>query len=130
MTSKWWNVNKMKSVSFHCLYFVYMASMINDKIIWTFNYHYQWLKNDYKSFDININKPTPPPTYLPTYLPTHQVTNLPIYPPTPYLHTYIPIYLHTYLPNYLLTTYHKCQCYGVRSYECSSIICNELAPNT
>jgi glyoxylate utilization-related uncharacterized protein len=36
----------------------------------------QWFKNDYKSFDMNINKLTFPPTYVPTYLPTHQLTYL------------------------------------------------------
>jgi uncharacterized protein (DUF362 family) len=32
------------------------------------------IKNDYKSFDMNINKSTPPSIYIPTYLPTHQHT--------------------------------------------------------
>ncbi len=40
MTNKQRGVNKMKNVSFHFLYFIYMASMINDKMIWTSNYHY------------------------------------------------------------------------------------------
>jgi hypothetical protein len=31
-------------------------------------------KNDYKSFDMNIDKSTPPSIYIPTYLPTHQPT--------------------------------------------------------
>jgi hypothetical protein len=43
----------------------------------------QWLKNDYKSFDMNINKPNLTPTYIHTYLPTHPP---PTYlPPTTYL---------------------------------------------
>ncbi len=72
-----------------------------------------WLKNDYKSFNMNIDKPTP---HLLMYLPTHTSVNLPTYllkylpthlPRTP---TYLPIYLNTHLiphpPIYLLP---KCQ---------------------
>jgi hypothetical protein len=30
--NRWWSGNKMQGVSFHHLYFIYMASMINDKM--------------------------------------------------------------------------------------------------
>jgi len=39
----------------------------------------QWLKNDYKSFDMNIDNPTLPPTYVPTYLSTHPLKYQPTY---------------------------------------------------
>jgi hypothetical protein len=42
----------MRDVSFHHFYFIYIASMIDDKMRWMSNCHY----NDYKSFDID----TPP----------------------------------------------------------------------
>jgi hypothetical protein len=49
------------------------------------------IKNNYKSFDMNINNPTPTPTDLPTYPPMH--------PPTYLLPTYFRTYLlSTYLP--------------------------------
>jgi hypothetical protein len=67
----------------------------------------QWLKNDYKSFDMNINNPTPPPTYVPTYLSTHPPNHQPTY-----LLTYhqlgcylLSIILGTQLSTYLLTRF-------------------------
>jgi len=84
----------------------------------------QWLQNDYKSFDMDVDKPTPhlltylpiylptnPPTYLPTYLYTHQPTYTPTHTPTYYLPTHLltyyilaypPTYLPTHSPTYLL----------------------------
>ncbi len=66
------------------------------------------IKNDYKSFDMNINNPTPTTylhTYIFTYPPTHQHTYLPP-PPTTYLATYlIPTYLPTHPLPYLPTSY-------------------------
>jgi hypothetical protein len=71
----------------------------------------QWLQNDYKSFDMDVDKPTPhlltylfiylptnPPTYLPTYLYTHP----PTYLPTTYMPTHPLIYLPIHPPTYLL----------------------------
>jgi hypothetical protein len=69
--------------------------MIDDKVMWMSDCHY----NDYKSFDMNINNPTPtpPPTYVPTDLPTYYpITYPPFHPPT-YL-----LCQPTYLPTYLL----------------------------
>jgi hypothetical protein len=57
-----------------------------------------WLKNDYKSFDMNIGKPTP---RLPTYLPTHTPINLPTYHIPTYLYIYLPTYHPPHLPTYL-----------------------------
>ncbi len=73
--------------------------MIDDKVMWMSDCHY----NDYKSFDMNINNPTPtpPPTYVPTYLPTHQPIYQPTYLLTHLLTTYPPIH---HLPTYLHTT--------------------------
>jgi hypothetical protein len=56
----------MENVSFHHIYFIYITSMIDDKVTWTSNCHY----NDKKW-----------PTYLPTYLATHLLTHSPTYPP-------------------------------------------------
>jgi hypothetical protein len=78
----------MEGVNFYLLYFIYMASMTNEENDVNVQLSLQLFKNDYKSFDINIDKPiSPPPTYLPTYLFTHS-------PPTYVLATYL---LHTYL---------------------------------
>jgi hypothetical protein len=55
----------------------------------------QWLNNDYKSFDMNIDNFTPSPAYLPIYLLAH--------PPTHTWPTYLPTYLPTHPSTYLLT---------------------------
>ncbi len=78
----------------------------------------QWLKNNYKSFDMTIDNPTPHlPTYLPIYLLTHPSINLPTYLLTyPLTHDsptnllmrppiYQPIYLPTYPPTHTWLTY-------------------------
>jgi len=36
--SRWWGGNKMEDVSFHHFYFIYMASMIDDKVTWKSNW--------------------------------------------------------------------------------------------
>jgi hypothetical protein len=92
VSNRRWSGNKMQGVSFHHFYFIYMASMIYDKMMWMSNSHYN-VKKMTMSFDMTINKPTP--TYWPTYLSTH--------PFTPYLPTYLHIYLPTNSPTYLLT---------------------------
>jgi hypothetical protein len=69
------------------------------------------IKNDYKSFDRNINNPPPPLAYLHTYIftysPTHLSTYFLTYPPThlpiTYLPTHPPTYLPTHAPTYLPT---------------------------
>jgi hypothetical protein len=38
--SRWWGGNKMKDVNFHHFYFIYMASMIDDKVVFMSDYHY------------------------------------------------------------------------------------------
>jgi hypothetical protein len=65
------------------------------------------LKNDYKSFDMNIDNPTPTP-HLPMYLLTHPFINLPTCLPTKSNHLFItclPTYLPTHPPAYLLPIY-------------------------
>ncbi len=63
---------------------------------------FQWLKNDYKSFDMTIDNPTP---HLPIYLPTHPSINLPTYlltyPPTHGSPTNLPTYRGTHRLMYL-----------------------------
>ncbi len=123
VTSKWWGGNKMKSVSFHHFCFIYISSMIDDKVMWTSNCHYnvkKWLQVIWYE-----HKQPYPPTYLPTYLPNHQPTHaptylLPICLPTrtcTYLPTYPLTHLFIYLPIYLLCfttylppTYHPITC--------------------
>jgi len=68
------------------------------------------IKNDYKSFDTNINNPPPPPclfTHLHIYLFTHPSINLfsylPTNPPTYHLSTHPPTYLLTHPCTYLPT---------------------------
>jgi hypothetical protein len=39
-TSRRWNDNKMGDVKFRHFYFIYMASMTEDKMMWTTNCHY------------------------------------------------------------------------------------------
>jgi hypothetical protein len=39
VTSRWWSNNKMGDVNFHDFYFIYMASMIDDKVTWMSNCH-------------------------------------------------------------------------------------------
>jgi len=38
VTSRWWGGNKMGDVSYH-FYFIYIASMIGDKVEWMSNYY-------------------------------------------------------------------------------------------
>jgi hypothetical protein len=62
----------------------------------------QWLKNNYNSFNMNINNlsPTYLCIYLFTYPPTHLSTYIHTYPPNHLLTTYLsPTYLPIYLPN-------------------------------
>jgi hypothetical protein len=77
----------------------------------------QWLKNDYKSFDMNKNNPNPAPhvptylrTYLFTYPPTHPSINLPTClptkPPTYHLSMHPPTYLPTTFPPTCLPSTH------------------------
>jgi hypothetical protein len=114
VTNRRWGGNKMEGVSFHHFYFIYMAFMIDDKVTWTFNCHYNVKKMIVKSFDMNINNLTPP-TYLCTYPPTHLLTYLLTYPPThdppTYLPTHPPTYSPTYLLTYLLLIYHPTTSY-------------------
>jgi hypothetical protein len=113
VTSRWWDDNKMKGVNSSLLFHLYgihdwWQSDVDVQL------SLQWLTNDYKSFDMNINKLNPPPTYLQTYLPiylpppinqptcllTHETTYLPpIYPPT---HTHPSIYLPIHPPTYFV----------------------------
>jgi hypothetical protein len=105
VTNRWWGGYKMGDVSFHHFYFIYMTSMIDDKMMWV---------QLSLQFDMNIDNPTlnPPPTYVPTYLPTYPPTHLSTYLlayplnhlPTTYLSpTYLPTYfinLRNYLPTF------------------------------
>jgi hypothetical protein len=118
--NRWWSDNKMEGVTFCHFYFIYMTSMTNDKVTWSFNCHYNDLKR-LKFIWYEHIQPYPPPTYIPTYFltqpPTHPSTYLPtyllIYLPTTYLLTEPLIYLLTYFlnanqpthdpPTYLLT---------------------------
>jgi hypothetical protein len=55
MISKWWNGNNMKGVNFSCLYFVYMASMIDDKVTWMFNCHSpMWQGKNHYDYDYKM----------------------------------------------------------------------------
>jgi hypothetical protein len=94
VTSRWWGGHKMGDVSFHHFYFIYMASMIDDKVTWC-PIVIIMIKNDYKSFDMNIDNPTPTP-WLPTYLLAYPPNHLPI----TYLFTYLPTHPFTHLPTY------------------------------
>jgi hypothetical protein len=100
VTNRWWSDNEMEGVSFCHFYFIYMASMTNDKVTQLSNCHY----NDLKKLKIiwyEHRQPYLPPTYIPTYFPTHPFTNLFIYlptnPPTYYLLAYSTTYLFTYV---------------------------------
>jgi hypothetical protein len=42
VTDKGWRDNKMEGVNFHHFYFIYMASMIDDKVKWMSNCHYNY----------------------------------------------------------------------------------------
>jgi hypothetical protein len=55
MTSKWWSGNNMKGVNFCCLYFVYMASVIDDKVRWMFNCHSpMWQERNHYDYDYKM----------------------------------------------------------------------------
>jgi hypothetical protein len=109
--NRWWGDNKMEGVNYHCLYFIYITSLTNAKVTWMSKCHYNDSKIITSNFDMNIDKPTPPPTYIPTYLTYHQPTYLPpthphmTHPPA-YLSTYPPIYLPTHSPPTYLLTHH------------------------
>jgi hypothetical protein len=72
------------------------------------------IKKNYKSFDMNINNPTPTPTYLCTYLfsfpPTQALISVPTYYPLTYPPTHpstylLPTYPSTHLPTFYPPTY-------------------------
>ncbi len=110
MISRWQDGNKMGDVNFNHFNFIHMTPMTDDKSDMDVQLSLQWLKNDYKSFDMNINNFTPTPhicMYLPTHpfidLPTCLLTKPPTYPPTQLPTTHLPTHLPTYYPfTYLL----------------------------
>jgi hypothetical protein len=109
--NRWWGDNKIEGVNFHCLYFIYITSLTNDKVTWMSKCHYNDWKLITSNFDMNINKPTPlppppPPTYLHIYLFNLPSTHLPTtYPPTHDPPNYLPTHLSTHLLTYPFTTY-------------------------
>jgi len=133
VTSRWWGDNKMEGQFSSFLFHLYG---IHDwwQSDMDIQLALQWLKNDYNSFDMNIDNPTPPTylhthlfiyllatyhlstylfTYPPMHISNHTPTYLPTNPPT-YLHIYIiaypPTCPPTYLPIYLPTYEHTQPC--------------------
>jgi hypothetical protein len=110
MISRWQDGNKMGDVNFNHFNFIHMTPMTDDKSDMDVQLSLQWFKNDYKSFDMNIENFTPTP-HLPTYhLSTHSPTHPLTYLLPIYLSTNTPIYLHTthlptHQPTHLLTYY-------------------------
>jgi hypothetical protein len=108
VTSRWWGGNKMRDVNFHHFYFICMTSMIDDKVMWTSNYHTiikKWLQVIWYEHRQSY-PPTNLCTYLFTYPPTYLLPNLPhTHPPTHLLITHPLAYLATHHPHmtHLLT---------------------------
>jgi hypothetical protein len=106
VNNRWWGDNNMEGVNFRHFYFIYMASMTNDKVTWLFNCHY----NDLKRLKIIWYEHRQPYLHLPTYFltqpPSHPFINFFIYLPTHLPTHYLLAYPTTYLPTYLLP---KCQ---------------------